>query len=224
MQRPIRVIPARGPRSALMVLAAVAGFGTAVLVSVALAKTFTLRIAARAKVASGGTTTQANIVVDSRGRAVYFLTGDSKRHPKCTKANGCFGFWPPVRVSSAKKLSKVRGVKGKLGVWHRDRFFQVTLDGHPLYTFALDHQKRVATGDGIHGFKGTWHVRTPSGALVRSSGAGNPGTPGTPTTTTAPTSTGTTTTYPTTTGTTTMSTTTTSPTTTTTPCIYPPCY
>jgi predicted lipoprotein with Yx(FWY)xxD motif len=73
-----------------------------------------------------GTTKTENIVVDSRWLAVYTLTGDSKSHPKCTKANGCFSFWPPLTVSSAKKLSKAQGIKGRLGVWH----LQWVLPGH----------------------------------------------------------------------------------------------
>jgi predicted lipoprotein with Yx(FWY)xxD motif len=220
MHRPISRLSAHGRRSALLLLAAVAGFGTAALVGVALAKTFTLQIAGNATVAPmGGASTHANIVVNSRGQAVYYLTGDSKRHPKCTKKNGCFKFWPPVKVPSAKKLSKVRGIKGKLGVWHRNGFFQIMLDGHPLYTFDFDHQKRVATGEGVKGFNGTWHVRTASGAVVPSTSAG---TPSAPTTTTMPT--GTTNPGTTTSGTSTSDTTTTMPTTTTTPCLYPPCY
>ena len=205
MHRPMRVFSAHGRRSALLLVAAVAGFGTAALVGVAFAKTFTLQIANNAKV---GAASHGNIVVNSRGQAVYYLTGDAKRHPKCTKKNGCFKFWPPMTVSSAKKLSKVRGIKGKLGVWHRNGFFQVTIDGHPLYTFAFDHQKRVAAGEGVMGFNGTWHVRTASGAVVRSSSGGTPGTPTTttmPSTTTSP---GTTTSGTTTSGTTTGGTTT----------------
>ena len=178
MHRPIRVFSAHGRRSALLLLAALAGFGAAALVGVAVAKTFTLEIANNAKV---GAASHGNIVVNSHGQAVYWLTGDSKRHPECTKKNGCFKFWPPVKVSSAKKLSKARGIKGKLGVWHRNGFFQVTVDGHPLYTFAFDHQKRVASGEGLMTFGGIWHVRTASGRNVPSS---SPGTSGTPTGTT----------------------------------------
>jgi predicted lipoprotein with Yx(FWY)xxD motif len=181
-------------------VAAVAGFATAALVGVALAKTFTLQVAKNAKVTNTtGTTAHENIVVNSRGRAAYVLTGDSKHHAECTKAGGCFKFWPPVKVSSAKKLSKVRGVKGKLGVWHRDGFFQVTLGGHPLYTFAGDTQKHAATGEGIRSFGGTWHV------IKASNAKGSTTTSSTTTSTTTPT----TTTYPTTT---------------TTPCPKVPCY
>ncbi len=184
----------RGLKGTAATIAALAGFATAALVGVGVAKTFTLHVAKNAKVTNqAGSTTRANIAVTSRGSAVYDLTGDSARHPKCAKANSCFKFWPPVTVSSPKKLTKAPGIMGKLGVWHRDGFFQVTLGGHPLYRFAPDSQPNHATGEGIHSFGGTWHVIK----AADSSGAGTT------------TSTGTTTTMTTTTST---------------MCLYPPCY
>lgn len=174
------------PRSVMMLVAAIAGFATAALVGVALAKTFTLQVAKNARVTNQmGVTKRENIVVTSRGFAVYDLTGDSKHHPQCTKTNGCFMFWPPVTVGSPKKLSKAPGVGGKLGVWHRNGFFQVTLGGHPLHRFAPDSQKHAATGEGIRSFGGTWHV-------IKTADA----TSSTTTMTTGATTTGTTTTTP----------------------------
>ncbi len=187
-----------GPMAALGVIAAIAGLATAAFVGVAMAKTFALEVAKNANVTSQTRTTKTeSIVVTASGRAVYTLTGDSPRHPECTKASGCFTFWPPVTVSSAKKLSKAPGIRGKLGVWHRNGFFQVTLAGHPLYRYAADGQKDSATGEGINAFGGTWHV-------VKAAVTGGP-TPsgGTPTSTTT-------------------TTTTTMPTTTSTTCLYPP--
>lgn len=99
------------------------------------------------------------IVTTSRGVAVYELSGDSTTHPLCTAANGCFSFWPPVKLGSGARLTKAAGVSGRLGTWHRDGFTQVTLNGHPLYTFTPDGGRRgVAAGDGVRGFGGVWHV------------------------------------------------------------------
>lgn len=165
---------AHRPKLAAATIAVVAGLATAAGVGVALAKTFTIQVAKNAKVTSqAGNTTTENIVVTSSGRAVYTLSGDSVSHPKCTKANGCFGFWPPVTVSSASKLSKGPGVKGKLGVWHRNGFLQVTLAGHPLYRFSPDSQRDHATGEGIHSFGGTWHVVKAVGSTSTSNGTTN---------------------------------------------------
>jgi predicted lipoprotein with Yx(FWY)xxD motif len=100
------------------------------------------------------------IVVSSRGLTLYELRPETTHHLLCTKVNGCFGVWLPLTVPSAKtKLSAARGVSGKLGVLHRNGFFQVALDGHPLYRFAGDASKQgAAGGQGIHSFGGTWHV------------------------------------------------------------------
>ncbi len=107
---------------------------------------------------TAGVTSHKNIVITSSGFAVYTLTGDSARHPECTKAKGCFQFWPPVTISASAKLTKSAAIKGTLGRWHRDGFTQLTLSGHPLYRFRDDNRPRAATGEGIVGFGGTWHV------------------------------------------------------------------
>lgn len=158
MNRFLKPLRARSPKAAAAVIAALAGATMAVLVGAALAKTFTLQVAKNAKVTNQAGTTKSENITVNHGFAVYQLSGDSKRHPKCTKVNGCFAFWPPVTVSSSKKVSKARGISGKLGVWHRNGFFQVTLGGHPLYHFALDKKRLHATGEGITSFGGTWHV------------------------------------------------------------------
>ena len=159
----------------IVIATAAVGVGAAALVSVALARTFTLD-AANASVtnAVSHVTTHEKIVTDSKGLAVYTLSGDTKRKPKCTKANGCFKFWPPVTVSSVSKLSRQSGIKGTLGTFKRNGFIQVTLAGHPLYTFIMD--KRVhAVGEDFSGFKGVWHVvktsaATAAGQMTNSTG------------------------------------------------------
>lgn len=200
MPRQLPLSRARIRRPLITLAVAAAGFGTAALVGVAIAKSFTLKVAKNAKVTNAkGVEVREDIVVSGRGRAVYTLTGDSKRHPKCTKSSGCFTFWPPVKVASASKLSKAPGIRGKLGVWHRNGFAQVTLGGHPLYTYSGDKQKAAASGEGIHGFGGTWHVsRTsrPKGPSTTPPGPTTSTTTTTPTYTYPTTSTTTTTPYP----------------------------
>jgi predicted lipoprotein with Yx(FWY)xxD motif len=142
-----------------IVVAALAGLAFAALVGFAVAKALTLHVAKGASVTNASMVTKTeNIVVNSKGRAVYTLSGDTTSHPKCTKANGCFSFWPPVTVSSARGLTKAAGIKGKLGTFKRNGMTQVTLGGHPLYMFSNDHKRNTATGEGINGFRGIWHV------------------------------------------------------------------
>jgi predicted lipoprotein with Yx(FWY)xxD motif len=178
----LRPVHVRGPKFAAAAVAGLVGFAIAAMLGVAVAKTFTLEVAKNARVTNQlGMTMRENIVVTSRGRALYTLSGDSQRHPKCTKGNSCFRFWPPLTVSSRQALSKAPGIGGKLGVWHRDGFVQVTLGGHPLYRFAPDSQRDHATGEGIHSFGGTWHV-------VKAAGSSGARTTTTMTTTTSTTS------------------------------------
>jgi predicted lipoprotein with Yx(FWY)xxD motif len=140
--------------AASLAVAAIAGAGSAAT------KTFTLKEARNATVVNQKThrTTHENIVTIANGRAVYWLSGDSKSHPECVKTNHCFTFWPPVTVSSPASLSKGPGVPGTLGTWRRDGFIQVTLSGHPLYRYAGDSMAAVATGQAIVAFGGTWSV------------------------------------------------------------------
>jgi predicted lipoprotein with Yx(FWY)xxD motif len=160
--------------SALTLTVVAAGLAAVLLVGAALATTFTLQVAKQAKVTSAtGSTTTENIVVNSRGKAVYWLSGDTKSHPKCTKANRCFHFWPPVTVSMSTP-TKASGVSGALSVWHRNGFSQVVLAGHPLYTYAGDSARQEATGQGARGFGGTWYVIKASGSSG-SSGGGSGG-------------------------------------------------
>jgi predicted lipoprotein with Yx(FWY)xxD motif len=190
-------------RRPILLIAALAGFSVPVVAGIAGAKTFTLELAKGAKVTDqSGTTKTEKIAVTPRGFAVYWLSGDSAAHPKCTSSNGCFSFWPPVKERSARGLSKAPGIAGKLGTWRHDGFTQLTLSGHPLYNFSGDKHRDAAVGEGIHGFGGVWHVVSEGPAHA---GSGST-TSGTGTTTT--------------TGTTTMP-----GGTTTTTCAYPPyCY
>lgn len=165
---PSTSLPDRTPRSrphrrlGAGVAAALAAAAVAVLVLTmsagAAARSATLT-STRAHLAGPSGKRSEPIVTTSRGVAVYWLSGDSARHPECTAANGCFGVWPPVKLARGARLTKAAGVKGTLGTFRRNGFTQVTLSGHPLYTFAPDGGRRaIATGDGVRGFGGTWHV------------------------------------------------------------------
>jgi len=172
------------PLSAALVAAIVAGAAIFAVTGVALANSFTLGAAKNVKVTNATNPKQAakteGITVNSRGVAVYELLPETIQHPLCTSSQ-CLQFWPPVTVASAKaKLTAAPGVKGKLGIWHRHGFFQVTLGGHPLYTFSLDKNKKgIAMGDLVKGFGGIWHV-LPAGSNSKAKQAPAPTPPMTP--------------------------------------------
>lgn len=103
------------------------------------------------------------VVVDSHGLTLYTLSGESVDHLKCVSTQ-CFNAWPPYKVSAAAKLTKSASISGKIGRLHRlkGKFYQVTLNGHSLYTFVGDAGKTgSAKGEGITAFGGTWHVVSP---------------------------------------------------------------
>jgi predicted lipoprotein with Yx(FWY)xxD motif len=202
-------------RASLAVVSAAVGFGLADAVATAAStRAPALEVANVSITVNGQTGKQASLVTGS-GRAVYMLTGNSRTHPECV-SSACLGAWPAV-TSQSKKPTLGKGVKGKVAIWRHKGIDQLTINGHPLYTFAGDHAAGVAHGEGLTGFGGTWKVLTASGvaASIKSSSVGmtNTGTTtsttttDTWTTTTGTTPSGTTTattpTYTTTTGTTT---------------------
>lgn len=115
------------------------------------------------------------IAVSARGRPVYDLVPETARHLLCTKASGCLAFWPPVTVAAGTKPVKGAGLKGRLGTFRRDGVTQVTLNGHPLYTFAGDHGVGVANGNGLKSFGGTWHVVVAGSAKAATAPGGSTG-------------------------------------------------
>jgi predicted lipoprotein with Yx(FWY)xxD motif len=116
---------------------------------------------ASVKVAIGTTNKAHSLIVDSKGLPVYLLTGDSSSHPLCASSN-CLTYWPAVTTTSSKP-SLGAGIKGKIGVWKHDKIDQVTLNGHPLYTYAQD-SKGAALGEGLKSFGGVWEVMTSGGS------------------------------------------------------------
>jgi len=161
-------------------LAAIAGGATGLAATAATAATAHPASAAVLKVASvkvavGSTNKSYKVLVNAKGKPVYLLTGDSASHPKC-KSN-CLTYWAAVTTTS-KKPTVGAGVTGKVGVWHHSGMNQVTLNGHPLYTFVQD-SPGAALGEGLKSFHGTWEVLNSSGSGMKkpssSSGGGGGG-------------------------------------------------
>ena len=162
--------------AAAVVLSAVFGFGA--LSSAAVTKSHSLAVV-KAHVGLR----EEPIAVNSRGVPVYELSPETSHHLLCRMSNDCFNAWPPVKVAHGAKLTKGPGLQGRLGTLSRNGFTQLTLNGHPVYTFAGDGgHKGTANGDKLPSFGGIWHVfkegraETPGGS---SSGSGSMG--GTPT-------------------------------------------
>lgn len=121
------------------------------------------------------------IVVNLRGRTLYWLNVETKTHLVCK--GKCLSFWPPLYLPGTAKPTGAPA----LGTVKRsdNHKRQVTFHGHLLYTFSGDHAAMQTNGEGFKDV-GTWHaaftvkLATPPTTATTTS---------TPTTTTTPTTT-----------------------------------
>ena len=109
--------------------------------------------------------TTESVAVGPSGYPVYTFQGETSHHLICQKTasakTNCWGFWPPVSVSSNNGISKESGIAGKLGTFTNHGVLQLTLNGQPLYYFTPDLKSKdttQATGDAIKTFGSVWHI------------------------------------------------------------------
>ena len=108
-----------------------------------------------------------SVVADDRGQVVYTYADDTPTTSACN-ADWCLVDWPPLRSQGAP--TKPASIRATLGViTGAGGTSQVTLGGHPLYTFAGDFHPGDVRGEGIGG---DWFLISPSGQAVPSRGAG----------------------------------------------------
>jgi predicted lipoprotein with Yx(FWY)xxD motif len=195
--RVTRAAARRPRRSAVIVLAALAAVGAVGVASMAIAKSFTLRVAKNVHVTNTPTKsfrvkavdTHEAVAVGPSGYAVYTFQGETTHHIICKKtssaATNCWAFWPPVSPSGSGAVSKQSGISGKLGTFKNHGVTQLTLNGQPLYYFTPDimsGNKHQATGDELKTFGSIWHIVKASGAASAAQPAPMPSTPTTSTT------------------------------------------
>jgi predicted lipoprotein with Yx(FWY)xxD motif len=92
------------------------------------------------KAAAGGESSKLNsrstsigtVLVDSSGRTVYELVGDSASHQTCT--GGCLTIWPAVMKNGR----------------------QVIVNGHPAFTYVRDKSAGQTTGQNLRDQWGLW--------------------------------------------------------------------
>ena len=107
-------------------------------------------------------TSLGTIVVNSQGRTVYVFANDKTSASTCT--GGCAANWPFVPAPASLPAS-LPGVTGKLGTTVRTGGArQLTVAGHPVYTFAGDSAPGQTNGQGKVLDGGLWTVVSPAGA------------------------------------------------------------
>jgi predicted lipoprotein with Yx(FWY)xxD motif len=120
------------------------------------------------------------VLVDSTGAALYTNDQDT-RQPKCASKD-CVSIWVPLTVPTGQQPTAGPGVGGTISTVHvgagND---QVTLNGKPLYTFALDGRGQAHGNgfkDNFDGMDFSWHSAVPAGATAPSAPASVPAMPG----------------------------------------------
>jgi predicted lipoprotein with Yx(FWY)xxD motif len=169
-----------------MLLGAAAGIAVLVVASIAVAKSFTLKVTknvhvtnaplqGKAPIAKAVNTHEA-VASGPSGFAVYTFQGETTHHLICKKTSSsstnCWAFWPPVSPSGSGAVSKQSGINGKLGTFKNHGTTQLTLNGQPLYYFTPDIQaknKHQALGDELKTFGSIWHIVKASGGQGQSS-------------------------------------------------------
>jgi predicted lipoprotein with Yx(FWY)xxD motif len=115
------------------------------------------------------------ILVDGSGRTVYEFANDTNGTSACTGT--CATNWPPVAAPSPLPTS-LSGVTGQLGVITRqDGTSQLSVAGHPLYTFAGDTAPGQTNGQGKTLDGGLWTVASAAGAPVTAAAPAAPAAP-----------------------------------------------
>jgi predicted lipoprotein with Yx(FWY)xxD motif len=103
------------------------------------------------------------VVADNRGEVLYTYADDTTTASACT-ADWCLVDWPPLQSLGAP--TKAPSISAPVGtIDGAGGTTQVTLGGHPLYTFAGDLHPGDVRGEGIGG---DWFLISPSGLSVTS--------------------------------------------------------
>jgi predicted lipoprotein with Yx(FWY)xxD motif len=110
------------------------------------------------------------VLVNSKGVTLYLFEKDKKGKSACSGA--CAKAWPPLLTKGKPKASGSVSA-AKLGTTKRaDGRTQVTYNGHPLYTFIMDHKKPGSTaGQGIDAFGAEWYVVGTNGKKIEKEGS-----------------------------------------------------
>jgi predicted lipoprotein with Yx(FWY)xxD motif len=117
--------------------------------------------AAPADAVTAHTSALGMILVDGKGMTVYHFANDTGTTSTCTAS--CASFWPAVPAPDPLPAA-LPGVTGALGSTTRsDGPKQLTVAGHPVYTFRGDSAPGQTNGQGMVLNGGLWTVVSPAG-------------------------------------------------------------
>ncbi len=121
-------------------------------------------------------TSLGTILVDGKGMTLYDFANDKNGQSACTDS-ACVAAWPPVMAPGTLPAS-LSGVDAKLGMTARpDGTEQLTVGGHPVYTFAGDSKPGQTNGEGKELNGGLWFALSPAGDSVTNSSSNSSSSP-----------------------------------------------
>ncbi|MHB2023296.1 MAG: COG4315 family predicted lipoprotein [Mycobacteriales bacterium] len=132
-------------------------------------------VSSRAPAVTGATTSVSIItqhsaigivLATSSGRTIYLQTSDKKARPTCTGT--CLGVWPPVLVTAVPR--RPAGVSASFATVRTAAGRQLTVDGHPAYTYVGDSGPQQVNGEGIVSFGATWYAFATDGQPITRTG------------------------------------------------------
>jgi predicted lipoprotein with Yx(FWY)xxD motif len=118
--------------------------------------------AATGAVLAAASTGLGTILVDGTGLTVYDFANDTGSTSTCS--GGCAAIWRPVAAPDPLPAS-LAGVPAELGQTARtDGTEQLTVAGHPVYTYQGDDAPGQTNGNGITLNGGLWTAVSPDGS------------------------------------------------------------
>jgi predicted lipoprotein with Yx(FWY)xxD motif len=114
-------------------------------------------------VAKIGSSSLGKIVVNGKGMSAYFFDLDKAKSGVSACTGKCSAHWPAILSTTTKVyVSGIKGVIGSIALKSGGR--QVTINGRPIYTFALDKAVGQIRGQGAQGL---WYVVSPKGGEIK---------------------------------------------------------
>ena len=110
------------------------------------------------------------VLTNSAGLTLYYLTTDSAMSFACT--GSCLQNWHPL-VAPSSGPQPGSGVTATLATVARGSDKQVTIGGHPVYTYVGDSAKGDTNGQNVMDNGGIWYALKSDGSPVIGSSGGS---------------------------------------------------
>lgn len=120
-------------------------------------------LASRAPTVRLESTGAGKILTDRSGFTLYMFTRDGRDRDNCRRIAGCLAVWPAL-TTTRRPVAGPHLRSSMLGaITLHGSIKQVTYNGHPLYTYALDLKPRAVLYVGAYEYGGLWDAVTATG-------------------------------------------------------------